>query len=96
MHLSRIPIPHALAACVLGGGLLLAATGPASALVTCNSNGDCWHTEERVTYPSVTFTYHDDPWWDQHRAERTYVWHEADADHDWHHGYWLRGEWHAG
>ena len=85
----------ALASFALGGGLLLAATGSASALITCNSNGDCWRTETRVTFPDVTFTYHDDPWLEQHRADRTYVWHETDADHDWHHGYWQRGEWHV-
>ncbi len=90
---SRKLITRAVAAAALGGGLLLA--GPASALITCNSNGDCWRTETRITYPDVTFTYHDDPWWDMHKTERTYVFHEADTDHDWHHGYWIKGEWHA-
>ena len=85
-----------IAAAALSGGLLLAATGAASAaaVITCNSNGDCWRTETRVTYPNVTFTYHDEPWWESHKTDRTYVWHESDADHDWHHGYWARGEWH--
>jgi hypothetical protein len=85
---------RALAATALGGGLLLAS--PASAIITCNSNGDCWRTETRITYPNVTFTYHDDPWWEAHKTERTYVFHDTDADHDWHHGYWMKGEWHAG
>ena len=48
-----------------------------------------------MTFPDVTFSYHDDPWLEQHRADRTYVWHETDTDHDWHHGYWQRGEWHV-
>lgn len=57
---SKKLVARALAATALGGGLLLA--GPASAIITCNSNGDCWRTETRITYPNVTFTYHDDPW----------------------------------
>lgn len=96
MQSSRKPLTRAFAACALGGSLLLAATGSASAIITCNSNGDCWRTETRVTYPDVTFAYHDDPWWETHKTEKTYVWHETDADHDWHHGYWMKGEWHSG
>jgi len=80
------------AAAVMGAGLL--AASPASALITCNSNGDCWRTETRVTFPGVTLSYHDDPWWEAHKTERTYVWHEPSADYDYHHGYWARGEWH--
>ena len=93
MPASRKLIPRAFAACAVGGGLLLATVGPASAIITCNSNGDCWRTETRVTYPDATFVYHDDPWWEAHKTEKTYVWHETDADHDWHHGYWAKGEW---
>jgi len=79
------------AAAVIGGGLL--AASPASALITCNSNGDCWRTEARVTFPGVTLSYHDDPWWEAHKTERTYVWHEPSPDYDYHHGYWARGAW---
>ena len=75
-------------------GLSLLAVSPASALITCNSDGDCWRTETRVTFPGVTLSYHDESWRDVHRDDRTYIWHEADADRDWHHGYWVRKEWH--
>ena len=70
------------------------AASPASAFTTCNSYGDCWQTETRITFPGVTFSYHDDAWRDAHRDDRAYHWHDGDADHDWHHGYWVRGEWH--
>jgi len=85
--------PYHLAAVALVGTGLLAGS-PAWAYITCNSDGDCWHTEERVTFPGVTFSFHDDKWRDEHRDDRTYVWHDADPDHDWHHGYWVRREWH--
>lgn len=81
-----------LAAAALAGAGLLAAS-PAWALITCNSNGDCWRTETRVTFPGVTFSYHDDPWWDAHKTERTYVFHDDSPDYDWHHGYWRGGVW---
>src|SRR5882757_10264008 len=90
MSVSQKLIPRVIAASLLSGGLLIAAGGPASAMITCNSNGDCWRTETRITYPNVTFTYHDDPWWEAHKTERTYVFHDTDADHDWHHGYWMK------
>lgn len=79
------------AAALVGAGLL--AASPASALITCNSNGDCWRTETRVTFPDVTFTYHEDPWWEENKASRTYVFHEASPDYDWRHGYWRGGVW---
>jgi len=87
----RKPIARLAAAAVVGAGLL--AASPALALITCNSDGDCWRTEERVTFPDVTFSYHDDPWWESHKTDKTYVWHETDPDHDWHHGYWVKREW---
>ena len=80
------------AAAVVSTGLL--ATSPAWAYITCNEYGDCWRTEERVSFPGVTLSFHDDKWRDEHRDDRTYHWHDADNDHDWHHGYWERGEWH--
>jgi len=64
---------------------------PASALLTCNSNDDCWQNETRLTYPGATFSYHDDAWRDAHREDKAFRWHETDNDHDWHHGYWEKG-----
>jgi hypothetical protein len=91
MELSRKRISLWAAASLVGAGLL--AASPAMAMITCNSDGDCWRTETKVTFPNVTLSYHDDPWWDAHKTEKTYTWHEADADHDWHHGYWVKREW---
>jgi len=93
MNRSRNPISLLTAGIVLGAGLLTAL--PASATVTCNRNGDCWQTDKRVTYPNIPLIYHDDSWWDAHGADRDYTWHEADARHDWRHGYWLHGIWHS-
>jgi hypothetical protein len=58
-------------------GLAIAAAAPASAYVACNSEGDCWHTDRRVTAPGVTLGYHPDDWyfhqhWDANRHFRDY------------------------
>jgi hypothetical protein len=84
----------ALSSALTLGCAVLFSSVPALAYTACNGNGDCWHTEDRVTFPGVTLTFHDDKWQDQHRTDAQYHWHEADADHDWHHGYWNNGEWH--
>jgi hypothetical protein len=75
-------------------GLLMASV-PASAYTACNREGDCWHTDTRVHFPGATLSFHNDKWGEAHRAGR-YHWHDTDNDHDWHHGYWSRGEWHPG
>lgn len=72
----------------------LLGSSPAGATITCNRDGDCWHTEKQVSYPNITLVYHDDSWWDAHGTDHDYKWHEADAGHDWRHGYWLGGKWH--
>ena len=77
---------------MLGSAVLLSSV-PALAYTTCNSNGDCWHTDTRSEYPGVKFSYYEDNWWDSHKTDAQYHWHEADADHDWHSGYWNNGEW---
>ena len=69
-------------------GLAVSTTG-ASAYVACNRDGDCWHTENRVTAPGVTFDYHPDDWyfhqhWDDHHHFRDY--HEG-------RGYYRGGVW---
>ena len=77
---------------VLAAGCAFLAA-PASAYTACNKDGDCWHTDSRVTFPGVTLSFHNDKWWDSNKANAKYHWHDADADHDWHHGYWANGEW---
>lgn len=67
----------------------------AAAYVVCNRAGDCWHTDRRVHFPHVRLIFHSDHWWDRHKANHRYTWHDFDGDHDWHHGYWDHGTWHA-
>jgi len=95
MHSLKTALSGAAFAAIVGVGIMSAAT-PASAYTTCNKEGDCWHTDSRVSFPGVTLSFHDDKWWDGHRSDNHYRWHEADNDHDWHHGYWANGEWHPG
>ena len=94
MQLTRKRFAQIAMACAFGAGLSVAASSSASAYVACNSSGDCWHTEDRVTFPGVTLSFHDDGWRDQHREDKHWHWHDTDNDHDWHHGYWDHGEWH--
>ena len=95
MRPSKILIVRIASAAALGSALLLAAV-PASAYTACNSEGDCWHTDSRVSFPGVTLSFHDDKWRDAHKDDAHMRWHDADNDHDWHHGYWTNGEWHPG
>ena len=92
MKLTKVILGSVLAA----AASVAVATAPASAYTTCNSEGDCWHTDSRVHFPGVTLSVHDDKWWDKNRDNARYHWHETDNGHDWHHGYWSRGEWHSG
>lgn len=81
-----------LAATLALGGLSIAA-GSASAYVACNRFGDCWHTDTRVHFPHVRLSFHNEKWWERHRTNSRYTWHETDSSHDWHHGYWDHGTW---
>ena len=80
-----------LLASAIGAGFCLAAAAPASAYVACNREGDCWHTEKRVTAPGVRFDYHPDDWYFHQKWE-------SDKDHhyrDYHEGrgYYKGGVW---
>jgi len=96
MQLTRKRFAQIAMACAFGAGLSLAVSSPASAYVACNNSGDCWHTEDHVTFPGVSLSFHDDAWRDQHREDKEMRWHDVDNDHDWHHGYWDHGTWHSG
>jgi len=70
---------------------LVATTSASQAYITCNHEGDCWHTERHVAVPGVTFSYHPDDWyfhrhWD---SEREHHWREAHEGR----GYWRNGVW---
>lgn len=96
MPLNRTRLTQIALACAFGAGLSLALSNTASAYIVCDRDGDdCWHTEDRVTFPGVTLSFHNDRWRDEHREDRHIRWHDDDHDHDWHRGYWYRGEWHS-
>jgi hypothetical protein len=88
MNIRKLFLQTALGTCVAAGALA-AMAAPASAYVACN-NGDCWHTENRVRVPGVTFSYHPDDWYFHQRWDR-------DNRHfrDYHEGrgYWRNGIW---
>ena len=69
---------------------------PASAYVACNKYGDCWRTGTKVEWAGVILSFHDDSWWDEHKADAQYHWHDEDAGHHWNHGYWRDGKWYGG
>jgi hypothetical protein len=97
MHMARKRLTQIALACAFGAGLSLSLSSAASAYVVCDSDGDdCWQTTDRVQFPGVTLSFHDDAWRDQHREDKKLRWHDTDNDHDWHHGYWSHGEWHTG
>ena len=68
-------------------GSLAALAVPASALVACNKQGVCWHTNAgyRDFHPEWGVTLHDDAW---HWRGAQYRWREHDGR-----GYWRGGVW---
>jgi len=86
--MKKLLIQTALGALIRAGALAVSASS-ASAYIVCNRDGDCWHTENRVRVPGVTFSMHPDDWyfhqrWDRDRRYREY--HEG-------RGYWRNGIW---
>jgi len=78
-------------AALTGVGAVVASTTPASAYVTCNREGDCWHTEVRPRAPGIHFDVHPDDWYFHQKWD-------ADRDHhyrDYHEGrgYYKGGVW---
>jgi hypothetical protein len=79
-----------LATAAIAAGIALAATAPASAYVACNRDGDCWHTDKRVTAPGVRFDFHPDDWYFHQK------WEGSDRHYrDYHEGrgYYKGGVW---
>ena len=74
---------------IAGAGALAALAVPASAYVACNREGDCWHTEDRVAVPGVTFAYHPDDWYFHSHWDDTHHW----RDYHEGRGYWRSGVW---
>lgn len=81
-----------LAACVCLG-TCLAITAPAKALIACNPEGDCWHTERREAVPGLALEYHPDDWYFHRdwRADRFHHWREFHEGRGyWHDGVWVQ------
>jgi hypothetical protein len=76
---------------MVGAGALTALAAPASAYVTCNRDGDCWHTESRFRAPGVRFDYHPDDWYFHQRWDGDERRHWRDRHEG--HGYWRNGLW---
>jgi len=76
-------------AIVMAAGAGWAMTAPASALIACNPQGDCWHADRREAVPGLAFEYHPDDWYFHHdwRGDGFHHW------RDYHEG---RGYWHDG
>jgi hypothetical protein len=74
---------------LMGTGALVATTGAASARMVCNSEGDCWHTESRYTYPGTGYGYHNDDWYFHQK------WNDRNHYRDYHEGrgYYKNGVW---
>ena len=82
-----------IAISILGGSFILS-SAPALAYVACNHDGDCWRTGSKsLDWSGVIIKYHDDDWWDAHKADAEYHFHDADAEHQWDRGYWRKGQW---
>jgi hypothetical protein len=77
----------ALALCAFG--LVAFSSLRASAGISCNSAGACWHTQESYAYPpGVMVEVHPDSWhW---RDSEKFVWKEHPGR-----GYWHKDRWEA-
>jgi hypothetical protein len=85
-----------LVASVLAFGCaVLFSAAPASAYVACNTTGDCWRMNSKMQLSGVIVSYHDDDWWDAHKGDAQYHWHDEDARHRWQEGYWRAGKWYV-
>jgi hypothetical protein len=75
-------------ATLLTAGTVAFTATTASADVVCNRDGDCWHTQERYTYPpTATIIVHPDDW--KWRDNEKFRWHEHEGRGYWHGGVWI-------
>jgi hypothetical protein len=75
-------------AAVIGIGAL-AAGGAASARVVCNAEGDCWHVDNRASYPHVVLQSHPDDWYFHQKWDDRHHWRDAHEGR----GYYAHGVW---
>jgi hypothetical protein len=91
--ISRKTVSTVAIAVLMGTGALVATTGAASARMVCNSDGDCWHVENRYNYryPGTGYNRHNDDWYFHQQ------WNNDNREHyrDYHEdrGYYKGGVW---
>lgn len=71
-------------------GVLAFSSLTASAAVVCNTDGDCWHTQETYTYPpDAHVVIHPDNW--RWGSSEHFVWKEHPGPGYWSGGHWMTG-----
>jgi hypothetical protein len=85
-------LKSSLVTVALAIGVLAAMSGPSSARVVCNNDGDCWHTDRSYHYNSgIHVQLYPDSWYFHHDWDH-------DSNHHWRghregRGYWRNGIW---
>ncbi len=73
---------------LIGGGMLLASTLPASAAIVCNRQGVCWHAPRPYAYPrGYGIVVHPNSW--RWGPGARYVWREHPGRGYWRNGIWI-------
>ena len=78
-------------AMVMGIAALAATAAPASAYVSCNRDGDCWHTDARPRAPGIRFSVHPDDWYFHQQWQDNKEYHYRDYHQG--RGYYRGGIW---
>jgi hypothetical protein len=93
MIFMKTAVSAAAIALFVGTGALVASTGAASARMVCNSDGDCWHVDNRRSYryPGTGYSRHNDDWYFHQRWDANERNHYRDYHED--RGYYKSGVW---
>ena len=85
----KTAVSAAAVALLMGAGALVVTTGPASARMVCNRDGDCWHSERNYRYPGKGYSNHPDDWYFHQ------TWNDQHHYRDYHdgRGYYKGGVW---
>ena len=91
MTILKAALSAAALCTLMSAGALVATVAPASAYVTCNRDGDCWHSDAKPRAPGIRFNVHPDDWyfhqkWDGDRDHHYRDYHEG-------RGYYKGGVW---
>lgn len=70
-------------------GVVTLASGPASAAVVCNRDGECWHAAHAYRYrPAFGLTVHENNW--RWGPSEHFTWREHTGRGYWRNGVWVR------